>query len=124
MQKATALALVAATFLGAAGSAFAGERIAVQPTAPSFVSELGAARAATVGGTVDAVAGHGRFVLVDALGGTITVDARHLRLQGLAPGQMITVTGTIDEGVIDAGHAILEDGSVAVHGKSSRPTEA
>lgn len=123
MPKATTLALFAAIALGAAGAALASERTAVEPGAPSFVRELGAARTATVGGTVAEVRRDGHFVLADAEGGTVTVDAEHLRLDGLAPGQTITVTGRLDEGDLEAGHAIREDGSVVVRGAEEENEE-
>ena len=47
-------------------------------------------------------------------GGTVTVDPESLRLEGLAPGQMITVTGRFDDGELEASHVIREDGSVVV----------
>ena len=116
MPKAATLALFAATALGASGAALASERTAVEPGAPSFVRELGAARTATVGGAIAEVRHDGHFVLADAEGGTVTVDAEHLRLDGLAPGQMITVTGRLDVGELEAGHAIRDDGSVVARG--------
>lgn len=119
MSKTALLTLLAATTLGGAGAAPASEQIAVEPGAPSFVRELGKARAATVGGTVAEVRRDGHFILADAEEGRITVDAEHLRLDGLAPGQMITVTGRLDEGELEAGHAIREDGSVVVRAAGS-----
>lgn len=113
MSKTAILALLAATTL-AAGPGLASERSAALPTAPSFVRELGAARTATVGGTVVELGRDGHFVLADAEAATITIDAGHLPLDGLTPGQMITVTGRLDEGELQAGHAIREDGSEAV----------
>jgi hypothetical protein len=118
MPKTTLLALLAATALGA-GATLASEWTMVEPGAPFFVRELGAARAATVGGTVAEVRRDGHFVLADAEDGRITVDAEHLRLDGLAPGQMITVTGQLDEGELEADHAIREDGSVVVRDAGS-----
>lgn len=113
MSKTAVLALLAATTL-AAGPGLASERSAALPTAPSFVRELGAARTATVGGTVVALGRDGHFVLADAEDARITVDAGHLGLENLAPGQMITVTGRLDEGELRAGHAVREDGSEVV----------
>ena len=77
MPKIANLALFAAAALGAAGAGLASgaERAVVEPEAPSFVRELGAARTATVGGTFAEVRRHGHFVLADAEGGTVTVDA-------------------------------------------------
>jgi hypothetical protein len=123
MPKAAILALFAATALGTIAAALASERTAVEPGAPSFVRELGAARTATVGGTVAEVRRDGHFVLADAEGGTVTVDAEHLRLGGLAPGQTITVTGRLDDGELEAGHAIQEDGSVVVRGVEEKNEE-
>lgn len=114
MPKKALLALLAATILGGAGAALASEWTAIEPTAPSFVRELGAARAATVGGTVAEVGRDRHFVLADAEDGRITIDAKHLRLEGLAPGQAITVTGRLDDGELEADHAIREDGSSVV----------
>ena len=114
MPKTAILTLTAAVALGTIGAALASERDAVQPEAPSFVRELGAAGAATVGGTVAEVRRDGHFILADPEDGRIIVDAEHLKLDGLAPGQAITVTGRLDEGELEAGHAIREDGSVVV----------
>lgn len=114
MPNTAILTLVAAVALGTMGAAHASERDAVQPAAPSFVRELGAAGAATVGGTVVEIRRDGHFILADPEDGRIIVDAEHLRLDGLAPGQAITVTGRLDDGELEAGHAIREDGSVAV----------
>jgi hypothetical protein len=122
MPKTAILTLLAAATLGA-GAALASERAAVEPTAPSFVRELGAARAATVGGTVLELRSDRRFVLADAEDGRLTVDAGHLRLDGLAPGQAITVTGRLDDGELEAGHAIRADGSVAVTAAASDDEE-
>jgi hypothetical protein len=113
MPKTAILTFLAAAMLGS-GAALASERTMVEPTAPSFVRELGPARTATVGGTVVEIRPDGRFVLADAEGGRIRLDAERLRLDGLAPGQAITVTGRLDDGALEAGHAIREDGSVAV----------
>lgn len=114
MSKIAPFALLGAVTLGA-GAALAAERAAVEPTAPSFVRELGAARTATVGGTVVEVRGR-HFVLADAENGRLRVEAEHLRLDGLAAGQMITVTGRLDGDELEAAHAIREDGSVAPSG--------
>lgn len=113
MPKTVSLALLAATALGA-GAALATEPAPLEPTAPSLVRELGSAAAATVSGTVAEVRRDGHFVLVDSEEGRITVDAERVRLDGLAPGQAITVTGYLDDGELEAGHAIREDGSVVV----------
>lgn len=75
MSKTALVALLGAVALGA-GVASAAERAAVEPSAPSFVRELGAARTATVGGTVVEVRGR-RFVLADAENGRIRVEAAH-----------------------------------------------
>jgi hypothetical protein len=115
MPKTALLTLLAATTLGA-GAVLAAERPVVEPTAPSFVRELGTASTATVGGTVVVVRPDRHFVLADAEDGRIKVDAEQLRVDGLAPGQAITVTGRLDDGELKAGHAIREDGSVAVPG--------
>jgi hypothetical protein len=113
MRNALTLTLVAAAALGA-GAVLASESTVVEPTAPSFVRELGAAGTATVGGTVAEIRRDGHFVLADPEDGRIIVDAEHIGLDGLAPGQSITVTGRLDEGELEAGHAIREDGSVVV----------
>jgi hypothetical protein len=121
MPKTTILTLVAAVALGTMGAALASERDAVQPQAPSFVRELEAAGAATVGGTVVEIRRDGHFILADPEDGRIIVDAEHLRLDGLAPGQAITVTGRLDDGELEAGHAIREDGSMVV--REAEPDE-
>jgi hypothetical protein len=113
MPKTAMLTLLAAATLGA-GAALASERAAVEPTAPSFVRELGTAGVATVGGTVLEVRSDGHFVLADAEDRTIVVDAADLRLDDLKPAQMITVMGRLDEAELEARYAIREDGSVAV----------
>lgn len=115
MSKAAFFALLGAVTLST-GAAPAAERATVEPTAPSFVRELGAARTATVGGTVVEVRGR-RFVLADAENGRIRVEAKHLRLDGLVAGQMITVTGRLDGDELEAAHAVREDGSVAPPGQ-------
>ena len=122
MRNALTLTLAAAAALGA-GAVLASERVAVEPGAPSFVRQLGAVGTATVGGTVVEVHRDGHFVLADAEGGTLTVDAERLRLDGLAPGQTITVTGRLDDGELEAGHAIREDGSVVVRGAEEEDEE-
>jgi hypothetical protein len=114
MSKTVILALLASAVLGSADAALASEPRAVEPGAPAFVGELGAVRTATVGGTVAELRRDGHFILADAEGGKITVDAEHLRLESLAPGQMITITGRLDDGELEADHAIREDGSVVV----------
>ena len=119
MSKTALFAFLGAVALGS-GAALAAERVAIEPTAPSFVRELGAARTATVGGTVVEVSGE-HFVLADAENGRIRVDAEHLELAGLAAGQMITVTGRLDDGELEAVHAVREDGSVALSGKRPAP---
>lgn len=111
MRKIASLALLMGGTL-AAGAALAGERMAIEPMAPSFVRELGSAGTATIGGTVAAVEGE-HFTLADPEGAKVRVDCEHLALEGLAPGQMITVTGWLSEGELEATHAIREDGSVA-----------
>lgn len=112
MAKTTLLTALAASLLGS-GIALASDRAPVEPCAPSLIRELGQARTATIGGTVVALGRDGHLTLADSEDGRITVDTEHLRLEGLTPGQMITVTGRLDEGELEAGHAILEDGRVA-----------
>lgn len=108
-------ALLAATMLVAAGvgTAKAGSA-AVEPATPSLVRELGTASAATVAGTVVEVAGD-HFVLADAEGGRLRVEAEELALDGLAVGQMITVAGRLDGDELEARAAIREDGSPVAH---------
>ena len=113
MRNALTLTLAAAAALGA-GAVLASEATVVEPTAPSFVRELGAAGTATVGGTVIEARRDGHFVLADVEDGRITVDAGHLRLGDLQPGQMITITGSLDGDELDADQVIREDGSVVV----------
>lgn len=114
MPKPTILTVLGVVALGTAGAALASEQVSVEPGAPSFVRELGAAGIATVGGTVIEARPNGHFVLADAEGGTITVDAEHLRLDDLQPGQMITVTGSLDGAELDADQAIRVDGTIVV----------
>ena len=115
MSKAALFALLGAVTLGA-GATLAAERAAIEPTAPSFVRELGAAPTATIGGTVVEVRGK-HFVLADAENGTLRVEAKHLGLHGLEAGQMITVTGRLEGDELEAVHAVREDGSVALSGR-------
>jgi hypothetical protein len=115
MSKTALFALLGAVTLGA-GATLAAERTAIEPAAPSFVRELGTTRTATVGGTVIEVRGE-HFVLADAENGMLRVEAKHLDLNGLAAGQMITITGRLDDGELEAVHAVREDGSVALAGK-------
>jgi hypothetical protein len=103
----------------ASGAALASERTVVEPTAPLMVAEVGASRTATIAGTVLEVGRDGHFVLADPEDGTIRVDAEHLRLDDLTAGQVITVTGRLDPGELEAGHAIRGDGSVA--GQQEKP---
>jgi hypothetical protein len=114
MSNATILTLLAAAAIGTAGAAVASDRAAVEPTASSFVREAGTAGIATIGGTVSQILHDGHFVLADGEGGTVIVDPESLRLDGLALGQMITVTGRFDEGELEASHVIREDGSVVI----------
>jgi hypothetical protein len=114
MSNATISTLLAATVLATAGVAVASDRAAVEPAVPSYVHEVGATGVATIGGTVTEIRRDGHFVLADDKGGTVTVNPESLRLDGLAPGQMITVTGRFDDGELEASHVIREDGSVAV----------
>lgn len=118
MAKTTLLTALAASLLGS-GIALASDRAPVEPSAPSLIRELGQARTATIGGTVVALGRDGHLTLADSEDGRITVDAEHLRLDGLAPGQAITVTGQLDDGELEAGHAIREDGSVVVRDAGS-----
>jgi hypothetical protein len=60
----------------------------------------------------------GDFVLADPEDGRLRVDADHLRLEGLTLGEMVTVIGRLDDGKLEAGHVIREDGSVVVRGAS------
>lgn len=111
MAKTTLPLALAASLLGS-GIALASDRAPVEPSAPSLVRELGQARTATVGGTVVALGRDGHLTLADGEDGRIIVDVEQLRLKGLAPGRMLTVTGRLDEGELKAGQAILDDGSV------------
>jgi hypothetical protein len=106
----TTLAGVAAT---AAAAAAAGEK-GVAPSAPSLVREIGPEGGATVAATVVELRSGG-FVLADAEGGRVRVEARHLPLAGLASGEMVTVTGRLDGGELEAAPAIREDGSLVLH---------
>jgi hypothetical protein len=73
MSNTALFALLGAVTLGT-GAALAGERAPFEPTAPYFVRELGAARTATVGGTVIEARGE-HFVLADAENGRIRVES-------------------------------------------------
>jgi hypothetical protein len=110
MSKIAVLSILATL---ASGAALASERTLVEPTAPLSVNEVGAYGTVTIAGTVLEVGRNGHFVLADADDGTFRVDAEHLRLNGLAPGQAITVTGSLDRDELEAGHAVRDDGSVA-----------
>jgi hypothetical protein len=108
-------ALLAATMLAAAGAQAAKAGSAgIEPTVPSLVRELASDSVATVAGTIVEVAGE-RFVLADAEGGRLRVEAEDLALDGLAAGQMITVAGQLDEDELEARAAIREDGSPVAH---------
>jgi hypothetical protein len=108
--------LAAATAASFVGTASASESARVAPSAPSFVRELPRTGAATVGGTVVRIHSGHDVLLADAEGGTVRVDIEDLSLAGLAAGEMITVTGRLDEGELEAAHAIREDGSVETRG--------
>jgi hypothetical protein len=113
MRKIVTPALLAgAALLAALGAASATEERAVEPTAPSLVRELPTTGTATVAGTV-AELREGGFVLADPEGARLRVDAEHFRLAGLAPEEMITVTGRVDDGVLEADHAVRADGTTA-----------
>jgi len=113
MRKIVTPALLAgAALLAALGVASASEdRVAAEPAAPSLVRELPATGTATVAGTVAELREDG-FVLADPEGGVLRVDAEHLDLAGLASGEMITVTGRVEEGGLEADHAVRADGTV------------
>ena len=113
MRKIVTPALLAgAALLAAFGFASATEdRAAAAPAAPSLVRELPATGTATVAGTVAELREDG-FVLADPEGAKLRVDAEHLRLAGLAEGEMITVTGRVEEGGLEADHAVRADGTV------------
>jgi hypothetical protein len=111
MSRTVMPALLAATMLTAAGAQAAKAGSAgIEPTTPCLVRELAGGSAATVAGTILEVAGE-RFVLADAEGGRLRVEAEDLALDGLAAGQMITVAGRLDEDEFKARAAIREDGS-------------
>jgi hypothetical protein len=112
MRKIT-LAGFAATAALIAGAALAAERSPVEPTAPQAVAELGRAGGATVGGTVVSVEDD-HFTLADAEDQRLRIDAEHLRLGDLAPGQMLTVIGRLDDGELKAQQIIRDDGSMVV----------
>jgi hypothetical protein len=114
MRRIIVAMLFATTALGA-GLALASEQVAIEPTAPSFIRELGTVGTATVSGTVVAVEGE-HIVLDDPEDARVRMNVEHLHLEGLMPGQMITITGRLDQGELKAAHAIREDGSVAVRG--------
>ena len=113
MRKIVTPALLAgAALLAAVGLASATEdRAAAGPAAPGLVRELPATGTATVAGSVAELREDG-FVLADPEGGKLRVDAEHLRLAGLAEGEMITVTGRVGEGGLEADHAVRADGTV------------
>ena len=113
MRKIVTPALLAgAALLATLGLASATEdRAAAGPAAASLVRELPATGTATVAGTVAELREDG-FVLADPEGAKLRVDAEHLRLAGLAEGEMITVTGRVGEGGIEPDHAVRADGTV------------
>ena len=114
MRTMTTLTLLGTLAIGSA-AALAGESLrTIDPTAPSLVRELDGKGTATVGGTVLTTGRDGHFVLADAEEDRLTVDAGALDLEGLAPGQMVTVTGRLDGDELAASHAIREDGSIAI----------
>jgi hypothetical protein len=111
MRKIVTPALLAgAALLAALGLASASEDRAAAPAAPSLVRELPATGTATVAGTVAELREDG-FMLADPEGAKLRVDAEHLRLAGLAPEEMITVTGRVGEGGLEAEHAVRADGT-------------
>jgi uncharacterized protein (DUF1786 family) len=115
----TMLAGFAAAAALITGAALATERSPVGPSAPQAVAELGRGGSATVGGTVVSV-GNEHFTLADAEGQKLRVDAEHLRLGDLAPGQMLTVIGRLDDGELKAQQIIRDDGSVLGRGGDAR----
>jgi hypothetical protein len=111
-MRTTLLAAGFATLL-AAPLALAGERHAFVPTAPSSPAELTQVGGGTIAGTVTELAG-ARFTLAELTTAVpVAVDARRLRLDGLAPGEPVTVTGTMKDGELRARQLIRGDGSVA-----------
>jgi hypothetical protein len=109
--------LVTTGFLAAllaAPMAFADElHPALAPAAPLSPAELAQAGAGTVAGTVVALNGDGFALAELTTAGRVAVDAEHLRLDGLAAGELVTVTGVLDDGALEARHVIRADGSVA-----------
>src|SRR4051812_15978492 len=105
MRKIVTPALLAgAALLAAFGFASATEdRAAAGPAAPSLVRELPATGTATVAGIIAELQEDG-LVLADPEGGKLRVDAEHLRLAALAPGEMITVTGRGGDGGPEGAH--------------------
>jgi hypothetical protein len=107
--------LMAAGFatLLAAPLAFAGEHAAIPPSAPASPAELARGGLGTIAGTVTAVAGRGFTLAELTTAEPVAVDARHLDLPDLAPGEPVTVTGAMKGGELRAGQVIRGDGSVA-----------
>jgi hypothetical protein len=95
------------------GAALADEPWRVEASAPVAIAELTGDSAATVAGTVLGVARR-HFTIADMDDRTFTVDARRLGLRDLAPGQLITVTGRVDDGELKAQQVIREDGTVVL----------
>jgi hypothetical protein len=110
----TLIATGLATALLAAPLAFADERALVAPSAPASPAELAAAGRGTVAGMVAALHERGFALSELATAEPVVVAVRHLRLDGLAPGELVTVTGIVDDGVLKAQQVIRADGSLVL----------
>ncbi|MEK0085362.1 hypothetical protein [Benzoatithermus flavus] len=103
----------------AAPPAGAGEHAVPAPGAPVSPAELQAAGHGTIAGTVTAIAGAGFTLAELTTAEPVAVAAGDLGLAGLAPGEPVTVTGTVEEGTLRARQIIRGDGSVATAGREA-----
>lgn len=100
----------------AAPLAVAGEQAAPAPGVPMSPAELRTAGRGTIAGTVTSIAGAGFTLAELATAEPVAVAAGDLGLDGLAPGEPVTVTGTVEDGTLRARQIIRGDGSVATAG--------
>lgn len=110
MRKTSALAAAVATL--STGMALADDLPRVDSIAPQPISEVRAAKAGTVVGTVIAVGDWG-FVLDDGTG-TLRVGTGNLDVNELNAGQQATVVGRFKHDEFRAHQLIREDGTAAV----------
>lgn len=116
LKAATPATLLAATLLAAtlaAGAARADHHhrraAVVQPASPQSIAEVTKAGGGTVSGTVEKVAANW-FVLTDGRD-RIDVASRGFLPDGIQSGDQITVVGGVNQGAIEAGQIIRQDGT-------------